>query len=123
MLPVAPQLCRFLWKPDDFDRVLLAPPINTKNSAAQQNESVIYTLAHPFLSPNWAPIPLPSGHWLFNPLREFKRMGVRIDTPPRHKIAEMVFGDEIHPELLSFLLTARPAFDRAAYAAAAATLT
>ncbi|TNJ30547.1 Myotubularin-like protein [Giardia muris] len=48
------------------------------------------------------------GHSIFDPIREYRRLGVKIDLPTPEKLSCMIFGAKIHPGLLGYLLNNRP---------------
>lgn len=48
------------------------------------------------------------GHSIFDPIREFRRMGVQMTHPTPAQLSKMIFGASIHPDLLSYLLKFRP---------------
>lgn len=48
------------------------------------------------------------GHSIFDPIREFRRMGVQMTHPTPAQLSKMIFGASIHPDLLSYLLKFKP---------------
>lgn len=49
------------------------------------------------------------GFGLYDPIREYRRMGVGMTMPTPPQLAKLVFGAKIHPDLLAYLLRYKPA--------------
>ncbi|CAL6101607.1 Myotubularin-like_protein [Hexamita inflata] len=119
VLPTSPQIARFRYSPQSYDALMQYECFYQK---LQPFQSHIYSQEQPLLKQLARYSVLTPENQIFcgpfsyfDPFREYQRMGVQIRQPTTEQLALMIFGDEIHPMLLKYLLTFKPTYDSQQY--------